>query len=228
MKYFTKQYLNFFKTLAANNHKQWFDENRKTYETVVREPFKVFIGDLIQAIGEIEPEISTLEPKNAIFRINRDIRFSKDKTPYKLFNSAIIAVNGRKDKSYPGLYLELNPEKLRILGGVYKPSTLEVKKIRTYMENNEKEFKKIISDSKFVTTFGAIKGNKHKRLPKEFVTAAEKQTLIWNKQWYYETALSPKIILKDDLLETIVKHYKIANDVQNFFIKALFDNSVQF
>lgn len=223
MKYFTKDYLNFFKNLAANNHKQWFDENRKTYERAVREPFKVFIADVITAIGQIDNEVQ-LEPKNAIFRINRDVRFSKDKTPYKLFNSAIISKNGRKDKSYPGLYLELNPEKLGIFGGVYMPSTVEVKKIRSYMESHEKEFQKRISDSKFVTTFGAIKGNKHKRLPKEFITAAAKQELIWNKQWYYETALSPKIILQDNLLETVVQHYKIAQKVQNFFTKALYNN----
>ncbi len=127
MIYFTQDYLDFFKNLAANNHKQWFDENRKTYETVVREPFKLFIADVIKSVQEIDNGVA-LEPKNAIFRINRDVRFSKDKTPYKLFNSAIISKNGRKDKTYPGLYLELNPERLAIFGGVYMPSMLRLKR----------------------------------------------------------------------------------------------------
>ncbi len=221
MIYFTQDYLDFFKNLAANNHKKWFDENRKTYETVVREPFKMFITAVIKALQKVDDEI-VLEPKNAIFRINRDVRFSKDKTPYKLFNSAIISKNGRKDKSYPGLYLELNPEKLAIFGGVYMPSTAEVRKIRTYIMDNPTRFKKILADKDFIKTFGKIKGTQHKRLSKEFVEAAKKQPLLWHKQWYYETDLAPNIIIQDNLLETVVAHYKIAYKIQHFFIEALY------
>lgn len=219
MKYFNKNYLNFFKDLAANNHKDWFDVNRKTYEQEVREPFKVFIGDLIQAIGKFDPDIA-LEPKNAIFRINRDVRFSKDKTPYKLFNSAIISKTGRKDKAYPGMYIELNPEKLGIYGGLFMPDTKQVYETRKYIINNLKEFQKVINKKDFVDHYGTIKGNQHKRIPKEFREVAENENLLYNKQWYYEATLSPKTILKDNLLETIVSYYKVSYDLQRFLIKA--------
>ncbi|HIP48632.1 MAG TPA: DUF2461 domain-containing protein [Lutibacter sp.] len=219
MKYFTKKYLKFFKNLAANNHKDWFDENRKEYEQEVREPFKFFIGDLIKAIGTIDKEIQ-LEPKNAIFRINRDVRFSKDKTPYKLFNSAIISKGGRKDKTYPGLYIELNPEKLGVYGGLFMPDTKQVYQTREYIISHAKEFDKIINDKKFTKYYGIIKGKQHIRIPKEFRESAEQQNLLYNKQWYYEAALSPKIILKDNLLETIVDYYKVSNNLQRFLIKA--------
>ena len=90
MKYFSSDYLEFFKELAPNNNKDWFDKNRKRYIDSVKEPFKKFVTDLIQEISKVDDEVQ-IEAKDAIFRINRDIRFSKDKTPYKLNNSAIIS-----------------------------------------------------------------------------------------------------------------------------------------
>ncbi len=220
MHYFTKEYLNFFKTLAANNHKEWFDVNRKTYETVVREPFKVFIAAVIQAVQKIDSEVA-IETKDAIFRINRDVRFSKDKTPYKLFNSAIISKTGRKDKSYPGMYIELNPERLAIYGGVYMPDRKQVEKVRSYMIKNSKHLEKILNNKAFTESYGKVLGNKYKRLPKEIQEQAEVQPLLYNKQWYYELSLTPKIILQDDLLEVILKYYKIGLPLQEFLIKAL-------
>lgn len=220
MKYFTKDYLKFFKTLAANNHKEWFDVNRKTYETVVREPFKVFIGDVIKAVHSIDSEI-TIEPKDAIFRINRDVRFSKDKTPYKLFNSAIISKTGRKDKSYPGMYLELNPERLVIYGGIYMPNKEQIVKMRDYIIQNNEQLEKILNASAFKDSYAVILGDKYKRLPKEILEHAERQPLLSNKQWYYELTLPPKIILQDDLLEVILKYYKIGHPLQEFLTKAL-------
>ena len=104
MKYFTQDYLDFFKELAANNHKEWFDENRKRYEKSVKDPFKKFVEALIAETHKFDPSVN-IEAKDAIFRINRDIRFSKDKTPYKLDRSAIISSGGRKDHSIPGFYI---------------------------------------------------------------------------------------------------------------------------
>lgn len=118
MVYFTPDYLEFFKELAANNHKEWFDVNRKRYQSVVRDPFKNFISELISVLSKSDPDLS-IEAKDAIFRINRDIRFSKDKTPYKLNNSALITPGGRKNKNHPGIYLEFGPEKMAFYGGIY-------------------------------------------------------------------------------------------------------------
>jgi len=220
MQYFSKEYLNFFKKLAANNHKVWFDVNRKTYETIVREPFKLFIGDLIDATHQIDADIA-IEPKDAIFRINRDVRFSKDKTPYKLFNSAIISKTGRKDKSYPGMYVELNPERLAIYGGVYMPDKVQIEQIRKYIIKNNKQLEQILAKPEFKNSYKAILGEKYKRLPREIQVAAEKQPLLNNKQWYYQLTLPAKTILQEDLLEVILKYYKIGRPLQQFLIKAV-------
>ncbi len=220
MKYFTKDYLNFFKELASNNNKDWFDKNRKRYENTVREPFKIFISDLIDEVSKQDPEVQ-IEPKEAIFRINRDIRFSKDKTPYKLNNSAIISKTGRKDKSYPGLYIELGPEKLGIYGGVYMPDTKQVQKIRQHIVGNTEVFSKIILNKDFKQKFGEIQGNKHKRLSKEFLESAKDQPLLFNKQWYHLANLSPNKITGDDLIDIILEYNNAALPLKKFLIDAL-------
>ena len=139
MIYFEPDYLEFFKELAANNHKDWFDANRRRYETVVRDPFKNFISRLITEMSKTDPDLE-IQAKDAIFRINRDIRFSKDKTPYKLNNSAIISKEGRKNKNYPGIYLEFGPEKLAFYGGIYMPDGEQTQKIRTFFKTIPKNF----------------------------------------------------------------------------------------
>ncbi|MEN8125396.1 MAG: DUF2461 domain-containing protein [Bacteroidota bacterium] len=220
MNYFTEDYLNFFKELAANNNKDWFDINRKRYENIVREPFKKFVSDLIEEVSKQDPEV-LIEQKDAIFRINRDIRFSKDKTPYKLNNSAIISKTGRKDKSYPGLYIELGPEKLGIYGGIYMPDTIQVQKIRQHIINNKVAFLKIISNKDFKQKFGEIQGDKNKRLPKEFLEAAKDQPLLFNKQWYHFANLSANEITSNNLKNIILEYNKAALPLKEFLVDAL-------
>ena len=97
MKFFTSDYNKFFIDLAGNNNREWFHANKKRYEENVREPFKAFTQEMITRINADDSEIN-VEPKNCIFRINRDLRFTKDKTPYKMQMGAVIAKGGKKDK----------------------------------------------------------------------------------------------------------------------------------
>lgn len=220
MIYFSPDYLEFFKELAANNNKEWFDRNRKRYETVVREPFKNFIGQLISEMSKSDPELD-IEAKDAIFRINRDIRFSKDKTPYKLNNSALISPAGRKDKNNPGIYLEFGPEMLGVYGGIYMPSPTQVQKVRSYMLENLKGWEAAINKTAFRKAYGEIQGEKSKRIPKEFREAAEKHPLLYNKQWYYHADLSPEVILSENLMDTILDLWNKAQPVKNFLSNAI-------
>ncbi|MDP3354040.1 MAG: DUF2461 domain-containing protein [Flavobacteriaceae bacterium] len=220
MKYFTEDYLEFFKELAANNNKEWFDANRKRYENNVKKPFQKFVDDLILDLSKIDTEIQ-ITSKEAIFRINRDIRFSNDKTPYKLNNSAVISKEGRTDKTHPGLYIELGPEHLRIYGGLYMPSTLEIYKVREAIVNQSAYFKDIVENPIFKKTYGEIRGEKQVRIPKEFKIVAENQPHLLNKQWYYFAQFPSKKILNDDLLELIVNTYQNGMEVKEFFRKAL-------
>ena len=182
MAYFSKDFLQFFKELAANNHKEWFDLNRKRYEKEVKKPFSNFVGDLISAVAKDDPLVN-IEPKDAIFRINRDVRFSKDKSPYKIQVSAVVGPGGKKDKTSPGIYVELTPEHVRVYGGVYITDKDQLNDIRTHILENLKEFDGIIHEKGFVKYFGEIRGEQNKIIPKEFKDAAETQPLLFNKQF---------------------------------------------
>ncbi len=165
--YFTSAFVSFFKELSKNNTTAWFNENKKTYERDVKIPFTNFIQHVIEAAAKLDPDIQ-IEAKEAITRINRDIRFSKDKSPYKLHMSAIISSKGKKDKESPGIYIELSPEHIMIYGGAYMLEKEPLLNVRKYISAHLKEFDKIISEKTFVTLFGSIRGEKNKVLAPEF------------------------------------------------------------
>ncbi len=217
MVFFEADYLQFFKELAGNNNKDWFDLNRKRYEKVVKEPFKSFIESALKHFSPFDKRYTELTPSECIFRINRDIRFSKDKAPYKLFNSAVIAPSGKKSPGVHGIYFELGPESFNIFGGIYSIEKEDLYLVREGIMNNLKQFQELISAKDFVTCFGEIQGDKNKIIDKEFKEAALTESLIMNKQWYFLTKLDADIILSDQLLPTLEKYYKVAQPLEQFF-----------
>ena len=220
MNYISEDYLMFFKELAANNHKEWFDGNRKRYEKSVKLPFQLFVSDLITAISQVDPDLH-IEAKDAIFRINRDIRFSKDKTPYKLFSSAIISKYGKANKGYPGMYIEMGPEGYFIYGGVYMPEKAEIEKIRKEILYNLKRFNAIVEAADFKNMFGSVQGDRNKKIDGAYAETVKVQPLILNKQWYHFAKLEPQTILRSDLMEITLKHFQTALPLQIFLIDAL-------
>ena len=145
------------------------------------------------------------------------MRFSKDKTPYKLKNSAIISKHGKKDKNYPGLYFELGPEKIGIYGGLFMPTTQELDKIRTAILDNTEAFNTLVTDTTFVNHFGDIRGKKNIRIDAKYREKAEKQPLLYNKQWYYFAEEDPNLIETDQLMPLLLDHFKAMQSVNNFF-----------
>lgn len=218
--YFTPDFIEFFIELSRNNHKEWFDENRKRYEKSIKKPFAHFVGDLIERLKELDPEIE-IEPKDAIFRINKDIRFSKDKSPYKLTSSAIVSPSGKKNKEVPGLYIELGPEDVKIYGGVYALSKENLSDLRYHIAANAETFEKLLSEKEFVKKYGQIQGEKNKRLPQGLLEAAEKQPLLYNKSFYFFTKLPPESILSKDFLEEVVDYFKVGQPISQFIRKAI-------
>ena len=220
MQYFNEDFLAFFKELAANNNKDWFDTNRKRYEANVKKPFEVYVTDLIAEVQGLDKRIE-ITYKEAIFRINRDIRFSKNKEPYKLTRSAIISPKGRKDKAFPGLYIELGPAHYRVYGGVYQPDKHQLYTIREAIAENPGKFNKMIAEKSFTATFGEIRGEKNKVIPKEFKPVAEKAPLIYNKQFYWFAEFQPELIESDKLLQTTMDAYKANKKVMDFFAQGM-------
>jgi len=213
--YFTEAYLHFFMDLAANNHKDWFDQNRSRYQTEVKAAMEVFVGDLISTLKK-DADLGDLKASDCIFRINKDIRFSKDKTPYKLQMSALIVKGGRKQMYDPGLYIELGPEFLNIYTGFYMPEKDQLLKIREKIAANPATFEKIINAKAFKASFGEVRGEKSKILPKELKEVAKLHELIYNKQFYLVHQVDAEKILDSDLLSYVVNHFKSAAEFNRF------------
>lgn len=220
MKYFKKEFLMFFEELSQNNNREWFLANKSRYETFVQKPFEEFIQDMIYRIHE-DDENLMLTPKEAIFRIYRDIRFSKDKTPYKTHVSAVIRNNGRKNMTDPGIYIELNNKYLRFYSGIYEMSKDQIDKVRLYISSNLNEFNKLLNQKDFKKYFTTIRGEQNKRLPKEFKELVLKQPLIANKQFYFYSEVVPEKIIGNNLAENLMKYYFAAKPMNTFLKNAL-------
>lgn len=220
MSYFTPTFIKFFKELSINNNKNWFDENRKTYEKEVKEPFLKFVEEMIHRIKKYEPEID-IKPSDAIMRINKDIRFSKDKTPYNTHVAANISIYGKKDKSYPGTFFQFSHDKIMLYGGAYMMDTSTLLRVRNYISKNLQNFSAAYNDKDFKEKYGTIQGEKHKRVPKEFERVAIKEPLIINKQFYYAAELKSDLITKDELPERLMEYYKAGKKLNNFLKLAL-------
>lgn len=220
MSHFTKAFLSFFKDLEKNNNREWFHANKKRYEADVKKPFEAFVALMIDKLQVLDPRI-VITPKDAIFRIHRDIRFSKDKTPYKVQVSAIISKGGRKDMSTPGIYLEMSHKGLGIYSGAYMPDKNQLQGIREAIASDPKAFKKLINAKSFVNKFGGIQGEKNKRIPKEFQEVLAVEPLIANKQFYYHAAHETTILLDAKLPKVVLDHFKAAKPVSNFLSEAM-------
>lgn len=220
MSHFTEEYHKFFSSLAKNNKKEWFDKNRKTYEDYVKNPFRGFVEEMIVRIHADNPDV-LISASEAIFRINRDIRFSKDKTPYKTHMSAFISPGGKKAKEDPGIYFQLGVDGIRIYSGIHLPDKDNLEKMRRAIANSSDRFASIINDKKFKEKFGEIRGEKHKRIPPEFKEATEKQPLLANKDFYVMANLDESFIINSKLPELLMEHYFTVKPLLVFLTNAI-------
>ncbi len=216
MAHFSKDFNQFFIELAGNNHKEWFDDNRKRYETTVKKPFQAFVQTLLDHFAKDDARFKEVTPSDCIFRINRDIRFSKDKTPYKLFTSAVVAPQGKKTAAIGGIYFELGPESVNVYGGIYEIDKDNLYEVRRGIAEHLDEFEALVANPAFETFFGGIRGEANKIIPSEFRDAANKQPLIFNKQFYFMKQLDADLVHSDELFETLVQAYEVALPFHRF------------
>lgn len=158
-----KQTLTFLTQLRKNNNREWFLENKEQYEAALAN-VKHYISELITALSEVDPHINTdIQPGRCLFRIYRDIRFSKDKTPYKTWFSAGISVDGRK-LAGPEYYLHIEPGKHFIAAGYWRPDKEHLQAIRQEIDYNYEEFLAALHDGNW-TCDNLSSEDKLKRAP---------------------------------------------------------------
>ena len=201
-----KTILDFLTKLKANNNRDWFNENRNLYDDA-KSDFESLINRLIPAIHNFDPDIGTLSAKQCVFRIYRDVRFSKDKSPYKTNMGGFIARGGRKG-GFAGYYLHIDPEQSFIAGGMHMPPPDALKKVRQEILYNIDEFKSIIHKPSFKKTFGEIEGEKLKRPPKDFPADFLDINLLKFKSYTVLHGVDQSTLLKNDIEKYIVKTFK--------------------
>ena len=220
MAYFNEDFNDFWAELALNNEKSWFDANRKRYQEVVKKPWEDFIKDLIEEARKIT-SIDDLPVGKFLSRINRDIRFSNDKTPYNTHVWAGIAQHGKKTPA-PGFFIGIGVEGISFGGGMYRPDKPELTLMRRAIMKNPNELHKLLDNPKFKKHWGGeLNGDKNKIFPPEFKEAAKAEPLIANKGWHYWYKGEVDDIAREDLIEWVIEYFKAGQPVNLFFQNAL-------
>jgi uncharacterized protein (TIGR02453 family) len=180
-----QEYIKFLAKLDQNNNKTWMDENRQEYKKLEKW-FNDFAGDIILKLQKVDKKLGLLTPKDCIFRINRDIRFSKNKNPYKNNRSAAFCFGGKKAQ-FAGYYFQFDCDgKAFIAGGEWNPTLENLEKYRLRIVKDPSSFLKITSDSKLKKHFKNITGQSLKRNPRGFEKATENLQFIKLKQFLVE------------------------------------------
>jgi uncharacterized protein (TIGR02453 family) len=158
--------LSFLKQLKQNNTKEWFDDHKPTYQQL-RLQWLDFVADSITAMSVHVPAIAAIQPKDCVYRINRDVRFSADKSPYKT-NFGMSLNPGGKKAPFCGYYLHIEPGNSFIAGGAYLPEPAYLAAIRQEIDYQFDAFSKIAKQPQFTKRFGKIGGESLKRPPKGY------------------------------------------------------------
>lgn len=209
--------LSFLEDLRFNNNKTWFEENRKRYDEA-KGAVETLIEEIISKFGPVE-KLGKLTPKETLFRINRDVRFSKDKSPYKTHFGIVIGPGGRKGGER-GYYLHIEPaDSAFIAAGVYDPTPEQLKAIREAIAAKPKAFEKVITAPDFVKYFGSVQGEKLKTAPKGF--SPDHPAIEWlkHKQFLATHELKDKDLLKPDFADHFVKVCAALKPFENYFFQ---------
>lgn len=184
----SKAYTDFFSSLEVNNNKEWFNDNKKTYEREVKAPFLQLISELMDTVGQWDPRIDP-EPKKSLFRINRDIRFSKDKSPYNTIMKAALAPGGRKS-GLPGYYIGISSDTVHVGGGQFDLDTPTLARLRTFLSENYDQLEDIIGSKEFKSNFEHLLGDKVTRLNGPLKDKVADMPLTLHKQYYAMTRIT--------------------------------------
>jgi uncharacterized protein (TIGR02453 family) len=224
---FQPEALKFLKALSnpKNNNKLWFDRNRETYENYLKQPMKELVDNLATEIYKIDPDI--VVNYKSIFRINRDIRFSKNKTPYKNLYSAAFAFGRIKVSEIPQFYFHFTPSEFLFASGQYSTDNNYLRKIREAISKNFKDYKSIITNKEFVKKYGEVRGESLTKTPRgyeKFDSDKHDPLLIRTlklKQFYIFKTYKPEVVLSDKVVEIIIDNINISYDFTKFLDNAI-------
>jgi len=201
-----QQTLDFLNELVENNNREWFQDNKERHDEA-RENVIDFAGQLIKLLHKFDPGVSAeLDPKKCVMRIYRDIRFSKNKTPYKNNFGISISSSGSKSGGGAEYYFHVQPGKSFVAGGYWMPDAAHLKAIRQEIDYNAKDLISIIDDAAFVKLFGNFRAQEQlKTIPRDYSADNENIELLKLKSFIVSHQIKDKDLLKDDAAESIAE-----------------------
>ncbi len=217
--------IKFLNALKKNNNKPWFDANRTTYESA-KIDFAGFIQRVIDTHGKKDPSINHLVAKDCMFRINRDIRFAKDKSPYKSNFGASINKGGKQSISSAGYYFHLQPGQSFTGGGIWMPQPEDLRKVRQEIDYNFAEFKKIIGSRKFKTVYGDLDHSaeyKLSRIPKGYEADNAAAEYLKLKSYIATLYIKDADLTSKDLVKKTVNAFETLQPLVEFLNHSMND-----
>jgi len=212
--------LDFLKNLAQNNHKEWMDEHKKSY-LKAKEHVIELMSEILGKISEFDPEVGGTDPKKALFRINRDIRFSKNKDPYKTNFGAFMAKGGRNSGN-PGYYLHLQPGNNFWGGGIYQPANEVLTAVRQEIDYNGNELRSIIENKKFRSLYGEPYGeDRLKTAPKGYPKDHENLHLLQLKHYIFMKNGSDKEVTSNGFAGQVAGDFRTLYPFNQFLSRSL-------
>ena len=215
-----KTTLEFLNGLKQNNSRDWFLENQSRYKEA-KNNFESFVQDVINRITVFDPILKGLEVKNCVYRINRDIRFSKDKSPYKSHLGAFIVRGGKKNgDKFAGYYLHVESGNSIIAGGAYMPPPQWLSAIREKIDEEPEELIEIITKNEFIKYFGKIDGEKLKKAPKGYPADHPHLDLLKLKSYLVVNEVPDELVLSQSYFDhvlNVLMAMKPLNDFLNSY-----------
>ena len=197
----------FLRDLTAHNDREWFKAHKPDYDSFVREPLLALAGELGAALAEHSPGYLS-DPRRSVYRIYRDIRFSKNKAPYKTHAAAVFPPLGLERHAGAGFYFHFSAEELLVGGGVYAPGSRELRSIRQQIAEDPAELRTILGASAFRKAFGELEGERLKRVPQGFPKDHPAADLLVRKQFLAGTTLPADEIERPTLAPLIDRHFR--------------------
>lgn len=212
----------FLKQLKKNNNKAWFDAHRAQYEAA-KENIIEIASYAVTTLGKLDSRYAELEPKKCLFRIHRDVRFSKNKDLYKTNIGAAFSIGGKKD-SGGGFYIHIEPGASFIGGGIWQPAPEHLKKIRQELDYHQNDFLAIVEGKKFKSVFGKLDAEGSlARPPKGYDPEHPLVEYLKLKNYIAGKPISDEIMMSKGLRKEITTCFETMNPLIDFIEKAITD-----
>lgn len=212
--------MSFFRQLSRNNKREWFQPRKDVFEELCRAPMIELVTEVVQNLRSFAVD-HVVEPKKALYRIYRDTRFSKDKTPYKTHIGAIFPHARLPKHAGAGYYFGVSHQGLEIAGGVYEPGPLELAALRGAIVKDEPTFRELIEDRRLRKQMGELQGAQSARVPKGFAANHPAGDLLRRKQLYFFTTLPAEVAVKPGLRKIVTDRFQLMSPLVDWMNSAI-------